>query len=254
MEGTIFDIAEGSIHDGPGMRITVFLKGCPLRCRWCHSPEGQSASPQILHWDDMPDRVCGCKWSSEDLSSYLNSLIPLLSEGGVTFSGGEPLMQADFLNDVLNRLNPVHTLLDTCGFSDGGIFLNTARKVSLVFFGIKLLSEPDSVYWTGQSCQPAIRNLLLLDRETDVPYRLRIPLLHGITDTDNHLKSLEKLCRQLDRLSGIDFLPSNADAGAKYASCGRIFDPGFEVNAQGVIPDWFAPGTVFRQLSSNEIE
>lgn len=252
MYGTVFDIAECSIHDGPGMRITVFFKGCPLRCRWCHSPEGQLPEIETLHPANLEPRVCGKRWSAEELSSYLNKRVRLL-DGGVTFSGGEPLMQSEFLSELLDRLPGVHTLVDSCGFAPEEKFLKIARKVSMFFFGLKLLDDAQSRYWTKQECSGVKNNLLLLDRETDTPYRLRIPLLSGVTDTNEYLRELEKFCRQLKRITEIDFLPSNPEAGAKYAECGRVFDPGFEVGKTASLPEWFAPGCPFRQLSAGQI-
>ena len=252
MYGTVFDIAECSIHDGPGMRITLFFKGCPLRCRWCHSPEGQSPEVEMLHLENLEPRICGKKWSVKELSSYLNKKVKLL-DGGVTFSGGEPLMQSDFLSALLDELQGVHTIVDSCGFAPKEKFLEIARKVSMFFFGLKLLDDEQSRYWTKQECGIVKNNLLLLDRETDTPYRLRIPLLSGVTDTTEYLRELEKFCRQLKRITEIDFLPSNPEAGAKYAACSRVFEPSFDVKKQAVLPDWFDPHCPVRQLSAEQI-
>lgn len=253
MTGTVFDIAEGSIHDGPGMRITVFLKGCPLRCRWCHSPEGQSAEIETLTFPGMVPRVCGKVWQAEKLAEYIKKRLRLLDNGGVTFSGGEPLMQAAFLRETLEHLGSSHTLIDSCGYASEEHFLEIARKTSLFFFGLKLLDDESSLHWTGRPCTPALKNLLLLDRETDTPYRLRIPFLAGITAETAYLKKLEQFCSQLHRADGIDFLPSNAEAGAKYAACGRPFDPGFDPQETPSLPDWFSPGMPSRLLGSGEL-
>lgn len=254
MNGTIFDIAEGSIHDGPGLRVTVFLKGCPLRCTWCHSPEGQSIEPELLHLPDGRIRQCGQRYSSVALANHLNQLMALLPDGGITFSGGEPLAQALFLQEVLAQLHPTHTLLDTCGYAGESEFLAVVQNVSQVFFGLKLLDPANAIHWTGRSCEPVLRNLRHLDAETDTRYRLRIPLLHEVTDTPEHWEALSALCRSLHRLERIDFLPSNPDAGAKYASCGRRFTPGFPVFEPAAPPNWFLTEFNCKQLKANEIE
>ena len=252
MNGVIFDIAECSIHDGPGMRITVFLKGCPLKCRWCHSPEGQSPEIELLHPANLAPRQCGKVWSSEKLVSYLSKRAKLL-DGGITFSGGEPLMQAGFVESVIRLLDRDDIVLDTSGFAPESDFRRVISKVSLVHYGLKMLDEDSSVFWTGASCSAVVRNLLLLDRETTVPYRLRIPLLKGITAEKEYLRKLEKLCRSLQRVLSLDFLPSNQGAAAKYASCGREFDQQVDIR-HTVIPDGFDPGIPFRLLAENSIE
>lgn len=252
MDGVIFDIAECSIHDGPGMRITVFFKGCPLRCRWCHSPEGQSREIEQLYPENLSPRWCGKIWSPEKLVSYLRKRAVLL-DGGITFSGGEPLMQSDFLLNVLNNLSGIHTLVDSCGFAPQEKFLEVASKVSMFFFGLKLIDDEESLFWTGQKSSAVLKNLLSLDRETETPYHLRIPFLSGVTDRTGYLEDLEKFCRQLHRALSLDFLPSNPEAGAKYAACGRIFTPGFDVDKKAVLPGWFDPGFPVRVLSAGQI-
>src|SRR5512138_1818211 len=96
--GIVFDIKEFSVHDGPGIRTTVFLKGCPLHCVWCHNPEGQSRQPQVMR-GPAGDRQAGMEYTPDELAALLNrqGVIFKANEGGVTFSGGEPLLQAEFV-------------------------------------------------------------------------------------------------------------------------------------------------------------
>src|SRR4030067_3340684 len=114
--GIIFDIKEFTIHDGPGIRTTVFLKGCPMSCMWCHNPEGQSRQPQVIR-GLAGDRIAGKEYTAIELASLLNQQIDILraNEGGLTFSGGEPLLQADFVAGVLDLLDAVLVLLDSLG-------------------------------------------------------------------------------------------------------------------------------------------
>ena len=236
--GTVFDIAECSLHDGPGVRMTIFLKGCPLRCRWCHSPEGQKKEPETLHFPNLPERVCGKIWHASKLAEHINDLVRLIPDGGVTFSGGEPTMQPEFLSEVITRIDPgIHTIIDTCGFAPKETFLKLAQKVDCIFFGLKLLDDADSLKWTGQTSRQVISNLLALDSMTETPYRLRIPLLHTVTDTPDYFEKLTALCAKLKRIDGIDFLPSNLNAGAKYPSCGRSFSPGFDTAFDAKLPE-----------------
>src|SRR5512136_1247357 len=101
--GIVFDIREFAVHDGPGIRTTVFLKGCPLACQWCHNPEGQSRQPQAMQ-GPTGVRIAGVEYSPEALADLLNRQAAILrdNEGGVTFSGGEPLMQAAFVAEVID--------------------------------------------------------------------------------------------------------------------------------------------------------
>lgn len=228
--GLLFDIAEATIHDGPGLRITCFCKGCPLRCSWCHSPEGQEPKPEVLRFSGM-ERQCGEEYTDAALADYILKMAPLVD--GVTFSGGEPLMQAGFLEAVLDRLNGhIHTLLDTSGYGDSAALVRLARRCDLVFFGLKLVDPAVAERWTGRSSIPVLENLHSLDRDASAaPYRFRIPLIPSVTDTAENLDALADVIRGLTRLQGIDFLPYNNAAGGKYAACGRRYDPGFDEKA-----------------------
>ena len=148
--GIVFDIREFSIHDGPGLRTSVFLKGCPLRCAWCHNPEGLSPEPQLLATVGGT-RTCGRSYTSAELAELLNRQAELLraGEGGVTFSGGEPLLQAPFVAEVLDRLEPLHAVLDTSGFGDAEAFGMLAARVDLVYFDLKLVDPALHRRYTG---------------------------------------------------------------------------------------------------------
>ena len=116
VHGIVLDIKEFAVHDGPGIRTTVFLKGCPLRCSWCHNPEGLSPEPQIIR-GSAGERMAGAEYTSEALAAILSRQADILraNEGGVTFSGGVPLQQARSVMTVIDRLSGVHILLDTSG-------------------------------------------------------------------------------------------------------------------------------------------
>lgn len=104
--GRVFEIREFTLHDGPGIRTTVFFKGCPLRCAWCQNPEGQSFDVETMRRRDGTEIACGTDWTAEDLAKELlrNADIMAQSGGGVTFSGGEPLAQAEFLLELIPLL------------------------------------------------------------------------------------------------------------------------------------------------------
>jgi len=228
-EGILFDLAEATAHDGPGLRVTVFLKGCPLRCRWCHSPEGQSPEPEVLHAAGL-SRVAGQRWRASALAAYLNRRAGLLPRGGVTFSGGEPLAQAEFVEAVIDRLERVHALLDTSGHGDGDALVRLARKVDEIHYGLKVLDERGAEHWTGHGSAVALANLARIDAEMTTPITLRIPLLPGVTDTPDNLTAIADLANRMHNLRRIEWLPANPAAGAKYAACDRHYDPGFDAN------------------------
>ena len=226
VSGVVFDIRELTIHDGPGLRTTVFLKGCPLHCAWCHNPEGRSPDPQLLRGPNG-DRVAGRRYRADELASLLNRQAPLLTDGGVSFSGGEPLMQADFLEAVLERLEGLHVVLGTCGFAPAENFLRVVRRSDLVLFDLKLLDPEAHRRWTGVDNRMILDNLERL-AELGVAYLIRVPLVPGVTDTDANLSAIARYARALPRSPRVELLPYNRAAGGKYAACGLEWRPDYD--------------------------
>ncbi len=242
MRGLVFDISEGSIHDGPGLRTTVFLKGCPLRCKWCHSPEGQGDAPEVLHFPGAGERICGVEWESEKLGRHLAGISSLCGDaGGVTFSGGEPLRQSAFLLEVLDCLPGIHTIVETSGFGDGEALLRVASRVSRIHYGLKIIDDAAARVWTGRGTQLILENLRKLDDSGLAEYHIRVPLIAGAVDTPENLRALMELSGKLCNCRRIDFLVANTLAPAKYSACGRVFAPECRDCRTGVIPEWFAP-------------
>ncbi len=233
--GIIFDIKELALHDGPGIRTTVFLKGCPLRCRWCHNPEGLSSEPQMIKSPAGP-RLAGKKYTSQELAAVLNRQADVLrsNDGGVTFSGGEPLMQAAFVAEVIDRLDNLDVLLDTSGFASEGDFRLVAEKSDIIFFDIKLIDADAHRRWTDADNTCILRNLGTLST-MGIRYVIRLPLVPGLTDTTENLSAIAETVKGLPGLVRVDLLPYNKIAGGKYKSCNMDFCPGFdetkEVNA-----------------------
>lgn len=223
MTGIVFDIKEFAIFDGPGIRTTVFLKGCPLRCVWCHNPEGLSPEPETLR-SAAGERRVGERWEASALAARLNSQAEILrdSGGGVTFSGGEPLAQAGFVKAVIEHLDRLHVLLDTSGYGPRDEFAQLLGVVDLVFFDLKLLDPAQHRRYTGQDNGPILANLEVLAR-SGRPYVIRVPLIPGITDTAANLEAVAQACRGLAGLERVDLLPYNRAAGGKYPACGRRF-------------------------------
>jgi pyruvate formate lyase activating enzyme len=227
MTGVVFDIREWTVHDGPGIRTTVFMKGCPLRCAWCHNPEGLSPLPQVMR-SANGERFVGQSYTSTDLASLLNRQIPLLRDnGGVTFSGGEPLMQAAFVSDTIDRLEGLHVTLDTSGYASEEDFELVVRKCDLVLFDLKLVAAEAHRRWTSVDSEPILHNLARM-AEFQTPLIIRVPLVPGVTDTDENLRAIARQVSALPRRARVELLPYNRAAGGKYAACGLEWRPSFD--------------------------
>ncbi len=226
--GIVFDIKEFTVHDGPGVRTTVFLKGCPLTCMWCHNPESQSIQPQIIR-SPTGERLAGREYAASELATLLNQQAALLraNEGGVTFSGGEPLFQAGFLAEVIDLLDDTHVLLDTCGHASAADFLLVLARTDLVYYDLKLIDRPAHLHYTGVDNDLILENLQLLG-ESGKPFVIRVPLVPGVTDTDENLAGIAKALENMPGLVEVDLLPYNRAAGSKYRYAGMEFKPDYD--------------------------
>ncbi|MCF8229139.1 MAG: glycyl-radical enzyme activating protein [Bacteroidales bacterium] len=208
MNGFVANIQRFCIHDGPGIRTTVFFQGCPLNCWWCHNVEfipidGQTTreySVDSLLEEILKDRV------------FFET-----SEGGVTFSGGEPLTQPHFLNKVLKacRKRNIHTAIDTSGYAQRNIMLEIASQANLLLFDLKLFSDKDHIKYTGVSNKIILDNLIQLD-EQNYPMRIRIPLIPGISDQVENIQGIIELIQSLKNTHPVDILPYHQMAEEKY--------------------------------------
>ena len=153
MEGRVFEIREFTLHDGPGVRTTVFLKGCPLRCAWCHNPEGQSFDIETMTRRDGTKVSCGQDWTPEDLAKELlkNADIMKQSGGGVTFSGGEPLAQADFLIELIPLLKQegVKLAIETSGAVGLKTYQTVVSQIDFVYQDLKHHDAAAFRKWCG---------------------------------------------------------------------------------------------------------
>ena len=226
--GIVFDIKEFTVHDGPGLRTTVFLKGCPLACQWCHNPEGQSGQPQIIR-SPAGERLAGRTYTAVELAALLNKQVPLLTanEGGLTFSGGEPLCQADFVTEVIDLLDNAHVLLDTSGYGNEDDFRRLMACVDLVYFDLKLIDRDLHRRYTGCDNDRILRKLQIMS-DSGKPFVVRVPLVPGVTDTDENLAAITQTIFGLPGLQAVDLLPYNKVAGAKYRAVGMEFRPDYD--------------------------
>lgn len=272
MSGTIFSIEEFSVYDGPGIRTTVFLKGCPLRCSWCHNPEGQRHISEIVRSpggcincgnceksrkeiDGILSfteesikkcprgllRVCGEKYSPDALcEKLLKNAVILNCGGGVTFSGGEPLVQSDFVLECLNILRgQLHTAIQTCGYASNAIFERVLEAADYFLYDLKLIDENEHVRYTGVSNQRILENLKTLS-QSGKNFVVRVPLIPGVTDTKHNIDAIARLISE-HGINYAELLPYNKMAGGKYKMLSREYSPDFdESQAVELRPDIFA--------------
>ena len=227
MSGMVFAIEEFSIYDGPGIRTTVFLKGCPMGCKWCHNPEGQSFLQEEVRTEGGKTRISGQEYEAEALVRKLLKNQTILSHGGgVTFSGGEPLAQPEFLEECLKRLKgQLHTAVETAGNVPEDVFARVALNADLVLFDSKLVDPELHRTWTGLDNTRILRNFKALTG-MNVPLTVRTPLIPGVTDTEENLGAIAALLKECG-VRAIELLPYNRMAGGKYASLGQTYEPGF---------------------------
>jgi pyruvate formate lyase activating enzyme len=175
------------------------------------------------------DRNVGRQYKTLELATILNRQAEILraNEGGVTFSGGEPLMQAEFVAEVCDLLSPIHIVLDTSGYAAAPLFRLVAEKCDLVHYDLKIIDPQAHLRFTGVKNHLILSNLRLLST-LGVPFVVRVPLVPGVTDTDNNLTSIADTVQLLPGLLRVDLLPYNRAAGGKYPSLGMEFRPGFD--------------------------
>lgn len=264
--GVIFAIKRYALHDGPDLRVTVFLKGCPLSCLWCHNPEGIDPVPGMI---TLPGKCVGCKecltacpqgalspgpdGMNRDrdactLCGVCADLCPALAHeavgrrqtvtevmaevqketpfflgtrGGVTFSGGEPLAQPDFLEALLIACQDLdlHRAVDTSGYASPATVSRMARHADLFLFDLKHMDPAAHRRLTGVDNTLILSNLRLL-ATSGAQVALRLPLIPGMNDDEENIRRTGLLAASLPGIRSIDVLPYHASARAKYAKLG----------------------------------
>ena len=259
---TVFDIKSFSIHDGPGTRTTVFLKGCPLHCAWCHNPESIDPQIEFQYWQE---RCIGCgtcaeccptgaltiengkpvrdaeaceecfnciencpgeAWQRIGQPMTVDEVIRIVrkdiisydeSGGGVTFSGGEPLMQPEALYEILHACHDlgIHTALDTCGMASRATLEKVAGEVDLFLFDLKLMDSEMHRRYMGVSNEIILDNLRWLDGQGKEVV-IRIPVIPGINDTSDNLDAVMEFLNSLAHRHEVHLLAYHQTAMDKY--------------------------------------
>ena len=237
MKALISDMKRFAVHDGDGIRTTVFFKGCPLKCVWCHNPESISFKPQTAFYKS---KCIGCgecrkeNFTSNDCLGEakiqygkeltVEELLPMLledrdfyetSSGGVTLSGGECLCQADFCAELLKILKEkgIHTAVDTCGFVSKEAIDKVLPYTDVFLYDIKAIDEDVHIRCTGQSNKLILENLMHIDA-CGKAIEIRIPYVPGFND--NQMELIAKFLRQIKNIKAIKILPYHNYAGSKY--------------------------------------
>ncbi len=265
--GTVFAIKRYAIHDGPNIRTTIFLKGCPLSCQWCHNPEGmergivmlwnrekclgcdeciaccqsQSLSKEAggLKRDETLCSRCGqcadiCPALAHESTGWQASVAEIVAEikkdipfydqsgGGVTFSGGEPLMQPEFLLQLLQSCGKlgIHRVVDTSAYAETELILDVADHTEMFLIDLKHMDSDLHKLYTGVPNELILHNIEVLARRGTV-INIRIPLIEGVNSDDENLRSSAEFLATLPGVENVDVLPYHDIATGKYRKLGQ---------------------------------
>lgn len=252
MKVTIFDIQRNSFVDGPGIRTTVFFKGCNLKCRWCHNPESQSAKKQMMFYENKctkcgkcrevcPNRlnscnfcgkceiycpnearkICGKEYSVDEVFDEVmkDKAFYENSGGGVTFSGGECMLQVDFLCEILKKCheNGIHTAIDTAGNVPWECFEKVLPYTDMFLYDVKAFSEELHKQGTGVSNKLIIENLIHLSGKCDII--IRIPVIGGFNDDNYEIENIANFLKKIKCIKK-EALPYHSMGEHKYDALG----------------------------------
>lgn len=236
MTGDVFDIKRFALHDGPGIRTTVFLRGCPLECWWCHNPEAR-ADCGVRTWrmersvralpDD--DNVIGPRVRQEALVEEImrDEVFYRVSSGGVTLSGGEPLVQHEFASALLAacRRKGLHTALDTSGYASWDVLEEMLGSVCLFLYDLKLADGEAHERYTGKPNDLIMENFVRL-AASGAELNVRIPLIPGITDTERNIDGLARFIEETGTRPPLSLLPYNRFGEDKFERYGLEYRSG----------------------------
>ena len=202
IQGKVLRVEKCSIHDGDGLRTVVFLKGCPLRCAWCASPESQESDFSFGY---------GKMMSAAELAAEIvkDEIFYFHSGGGLTLSGGEPLLQSDFCEAVLAHCKKlgINTAMETCAYGDYQAIEKLLPHLDTIYADIKIIDNIEHIKWTGASNETILYNISRLSQDYFGRLRIRIPLVPSINIDDNAIRAAAEFCKSLNKLDFVELLP-----------------------------------------------
>lgn len=226
-KGRIFNIQRFSLHDGPGVRTIVFLKGCPLRCRWCCNPESQSYDTESMKTATSVKTVGEDKTVREILDEVVRDRVYYYRSGGggITLSGGECLAQPDFSEALLicAKEKGLTTAIETTGFSR----IETVRRLlpytDTVLMDIKHINSEKHKAFTGQDNALILENARVIAREAK-RLVIRVPVIPTFNDTEEEIKQISSFAASLYGVKEMNLLPYHRIGSDKYAGLGRRYE------------------------------
>lgn len=252
MEGIVFDIQRFSVHDGPGIRTTVFMKGCSLRCGWCHNPEGLRPEPQVQFFREHCIGCGSCEGKRELekvskcpagalkqvgmtvtpeqlLEEVLADLDFYGSDGGVTFSGGECLLQADFVAHMLKLLKDrgITTAVDTCGNVPWENIEKALPCCDTWLYDIKCADSEKHRRFTGSGNSRILENLEKLSR-TGANIWIRVPVIPDFNDDQSEMKQIAEIAASVPGVRQVTLMPYHTLGKSKYETLGLM--PGYDTD------------------------
>lgn len=258
-KATIFDMVRGSYVDGPGIRTTVFFKGCNLACAWCHNPESQRIAPELMLYKDKcrgcgkcrekcphalascdlcgrcalycphdARELCGREYTTDEVLQTVrkDKSFYEASGGGVTLSGGECMLQLDFIEELLQKCKEdgIHTAVDTAGCVPAAAFDRILPYTDLFLFDVKCMDSEKHKRYTGVGNEQILANLLRL-LAMGRPLWVRIPIVPTVNDTVGEMEAIRDLLAVCGKPERVELLPYHAMGEHKYAALGRESTP-----------------------------